>query len=220
MRFFPRLTAVAGILFCSIVAMGQTSFTSVRGTVTDPSGAILPGAKVELANVANGQSATQLANEQGEYRFPQLVPGTYMITVSSSGFGTESKRAELLVNQPATVNFSLSIQSSTVTVDVSAQAQTLNDADATIGNALNNATIAALPSEGRNVPDLLSVQPGVLYLGGALISRVTAGRGRLRARAPTRPMSRWMGWMTTTRRRATRSRECCGRLSIRWKSFA
>jgi len=69
------------------------------------------------------------------------------------------------VDQPATVNFSLSIQSSTVTIDVSAQSQTLNDTDATIGNALNNATIAALPSEGRNVPDLLSVQPGVLYLG-------------------------------------------------------
>ena len=48
---------------------------------------------------------------------------------------------------------------------MSAQSQTLNDTDATIGNALNNATIAALPSEGRNVPDLLSVQPGVLYLG-------------------------------------------------------
>ena len=81
-----------------------------------------------------------------------------------TGFGTTSKRAELLVNQPATVNFSLTIQASTVTVDVSGQAQTLNDSDATIGNALNNATIKALPSEGRNVPDLLSIQPGVLYL--------------------------------------------------------
>jgi hypothetical protein len=137
----------------------------VRGTITDPSGAILPGAKVVLANAANGQTASQFSNEQGEYRFPQLTPGTYLITVSSSGFGTANKKAELLVDQPATVNFSLTIQSSTVTVDVSAQAQTLNDADATIGNALNNATIAALPSEGRNVPDLLSVQPGVLYLG-------------------------------------------------------
>ena len=148
MRLFPCVTALAGILFCSIIAIGQTSFTSVRGTITDPSGAIVPGAKVVLANVANGQSASQLANEQGEFRFPQLAPGTYLITVSSSGFGTASKKAELLVDQPATVNFSLAIQSSTVTVDVSAQAQTLNDSDATIGNALNNATIAAL-SERR-----------------------------------------------------------------------
>ena len=92
MRLFPRLAALAGILLCSIMAMGQISFTSVRGTITDPSGAIVPGAKVVLANVANGQTASQFANEQGEYRFPQLAPGTYLITVSSSGFGTASKK--------------------------------------------------------------------------------------------------------------------------------
>ncbi|HEX3472315.1 MAG TPA: carboxypeptidase-like regulatory domain-containing protein, partial [Silvibacterium sp.] len=120
---------------------------------------------MEAKNIANGQVASQAANEQGEYHFPQLAPGAYLITASSSGFGTQTKRAELLVNQPATVNFELTVQASTVTVDVSAQTQILNDSDATIGNALNNATIAALPSEGRNVPDLLSLQPGVLYLG-------------------------------------------------------
>jgi hypothetical protein len=163
-----RLTLWAALfLFVASVlsAAGQSSITSVRGAVTDPSGALVPGAKIELKNIANGQIASQTANEQGEYHFSQVEPGTYLISASSSGFGTESKKAELLVNQPATVNFTLSIQSSTITVDVSAQTQVLNDADATIGNALNNATIAALPSEGRNVPDLLSIQPGVLYLG-------------------------------------------------------
>ena len=158
-------TVLSLLLASALSAFCQSSITSVRGTVTDPSGAILPGAKVELKNAANGQVSSQTANEQGEYHFSQVIPGLYLITVSSVGFGTETKKAELLVNQPATVNFSLSVQASTETVDVSAQTQTLNDADATIGNALNNATIAALPSEGRNVPDLLSVQPGVLYLG-------------------------------------------------------
>ena len=162
---YRRVALSAAILLCSVSALAQSSFTSVRGTITDPSGAVLPGTRVEAKNVANGEVASQSANEQGEYRFPQLAPGTYLITASSSGFGTQSKRAELLVNQPATVNFELAVQASTVTVDVSAQTQMLNDADATIGNALNNATIAALPSEGRNVPDLLSLQPGVLYLG-------------------------------------------------------
>ncbi|MBV8436374.1 MAG: TonB-dependent receptor [Silvibacterium sp.] len=149
----------------ALSAAGQSSITSVRGTVTDPSGAVLPGAKIDLKNVANGQASSQVANEAGEYRFSQVTPGTYLISVSSSGFSTETKKAELLVNQPATVNFILTVQASTETVDVSAQTATLNDSDATIGNALNNATIAALPSEGRNVPDLLSIQPGVLYLG-------------------------------------------------------
>ena len=159
------LWAALSLLASVLSAAAQSSFTSVRGTVTDPSGAVLPGAKIELKNSENGQAASQMTNEQGEYRFSQVAPGTYLITASTSGFGTETKKAELLVNQPATVNFSLNVQASTETVDVSAQTQTLNDADATIGNALNNATIAALPSEGRNVPDLLSIQPGVLYLG-------------------------------------------------------
>ena len=162
---YRRVAVSIGLFLLTVSALAQSSFTSVRGTVTDPTGAVLPGAKVEAKDQANGRVASQVANEQGDYRFPQLAPGTYLITASMPGFGTTSKRAELLVNQPATVNFSLTIQASTITVDVSGQAQTLNDSDATIGNALNNATIQALPSEGRNVPDLLSIQPGVLYLG-------------------------------------------------------
>ena len=77
----------------------------------------------------------------------------------------QSKQADLLVNQPATVNFKLTVQSTAVTVDVSGEAETLNTTDASIGNSVNNATIQALPMEGRNVTDLLSLQPGVLYLG-------------------------------------------------------
>jgi hypothetical protein len=85
--------------------------------------------------------------------------------VKTAGFGEQSKEAELLVSQPATINFSLSVQRSVTTVEVSSEAQTLNTTDATIGNAAGNATIQALPMEGRNVPDLLSLQPGVVYLG-------------------------------------------------------
>jgi hypothetical protein len=75
------------------------------------------------------------------------------------------KAAELLVSQPATINFTLTVQSITQTVEVNDIAQTVNTSDATIGNAVSNATIQALPIEGRNVPDLLSLQPGVVYLG-------------------------------------------------------
>jgi hypothetical protein len=98
------------------------------------------------------------------YEFPQIFPAKYAITVTAAGFGEQSKTAELLVNQPATVDFTLSVQSSSVTVDVSAAAQTLNTSDASLGSSADSAEIQALPSETRNVPDLLSLQPGVLYL--------------------------------------------------------
>jgi hypothetical protein len=150
--------------FCT-AAWSQASFTSLRGTITDSSGALIPGATVSIVNKATSLTSSQTASGGGEYEFQQLVPGTYVITANGSGFGSQSKQADLLVNQPATINFKLTVQATAVTVDVSSEAETLNTTDASIGNSVNNATIQALPMEGRNVTDLLSLQPGVLYLG-------------------------------------------------------
>ena len=65
------------------------------------------------------------------------MPGTYVITANGSGFSPQSKQADLLVNQPATINFKLTVQATAVTVDVSGEAETLNTTDASIGNAFN-----------------------------------------------------------------------------------
>jgi hypothetical protein len=150
---------------CCSLALSQSSLTSLRGVITDPSGALIPGVQVTIENKSTGFKADQTANGSGEYQFQQIAPGTYVITVTGAGFGAQSKQADLLVNQPATINFKLTVEASTTTIDVSGEAQTLNTTDASIGNSFNNATIQALPMEGRNVPDLLSLQPGVLYLG-------------------------------------------------------
>ena len=166
LRSFRPLLAGFFILAMSMgLAWAQTSVTSVRGAVTDPSGAVLPGAQVSLDNPASGFHESATSDSKGLYVFPQIPPGKYMLSVKASGFAAQNKQAELLVNQPATINFALSVQGSEQTVDVSAEAETLNTTDATIGNAVGNSTIQALPIEGRNVPDLLSLQPGVVYLG-------------------------------------------------------
>ena len=144
-------------------ALAQTATTSLRGVVQDSSGAVIPGAVITLSNAESGQKITQTANDHGEYQLPQIAPARYTITVTAPGFGTQTKQAELLVNQPATIGFTLGVQSTTE-VDVTESAQTLNNTDATLGNAFDNATIQNLPSETRNVPDLLSLQPGVFYV--------------------------------------------------------
>jgi len=159
-----RIAYVSPIVLSAVSLMAQTSFTSLRGTVADSSGAVIPGAEVTLHNTGTGADLHGTSDSAGLYQFPQIAPGTYTVTVSSGGFAPLSKEAQLLVNQPATINFRLGVQASQ-TVNVSAEALTLNHIDATIGNAFNNQTIESLPSEGRNVPDLLSLQPGVLYLG-------------------------------------------------------
>ncbi len=149
----------------SIVAPGQGAFTSLRGTVSDPAGAVIPGAAIKISNLSTGYSAEQTAGPGGTYVFAQIPPGRYNIVAASNGFGAQTKVATLLINQPATVDFALTIQQAATTVDVSGEVQTLNDTDATIGNSVSNLVIESLPMEGRNVPDLLSLQPGVLYLG-------------------------------------------------------
>jgi hypothetical protein len=152
------------ILSTASLVFSQTATTSLRGTVKDPSGALVPGARVTITNGANGQAQATTADASGVYQFPQIPPAKYTIVVSAPGFGSQTKTAELLVNQPATIDFALTVEASTVTIDVTATAQTLNTTDASLGNSADNAQIQALPSETRNVPDLLSLQPGVLYL--------------------------------------------------------
>ncbi len=156
------------MLFCILstasLVSAQSANTSLRGVIKDPSDALVPGAKVTLTNNANGTTLSTTANSAGTYQFTQIPPAKYTIVVSAAGFGDQTKVAELLVNQPATIDFTLNVQSNSVTVDVSGSAQTLNTSDASLGNSADNAVIQALPSETRNVPDLLSLQPGVLYL--------------------------------------------------------
>lgn len=161
----PFLCLLMLFLVCGVSGRPQTGLTSLRGTVSDPSGRIVPNAQVALDNQATGGHLTRTTDSDGEYSFIQIPPGRYTVAVQAPGFAVQSKQAELLVSQPATINFSLSVQQSKMVVEVSGEAQTLNLTDATIGNSVSNATVESLPMEGRNVPDLLSLQPGVLYLG-------------------------------------------------------
>ncbi|QNI32349.1 TonB-dependent receptor [Alloacidobacterium dinghuense] len=153
------------VLSLTSLTFAQTATTSLRGTIKDPSGAVVPGARITLTDNSTGKLLQTTSTSGGDYQFNQIPPATYTIKVSVTGFGDQSKVAELLVNQPATVDFALSVQASAEVINVTAEAQTLNTTDATLGNSVTNATIQALPSEGRNVPELLALQPGVLFLG-------------------------------------------------------
>ena len=153
-------------LLCHHMAWGQAT-TSLGGHVTDTGGASIAGAKVRLTRTATTTVRETTTNQSGEYQFSQVAPGRYELTVSSQGFATTKQTAiDLLVSQPATINVSLAVATVTSEVTVSAAIQPiLNTTDATLGNAFTGQQIANLPSEARNVPDLLSLQPGVTFLG-------------------------------------------------------
>ncbi len=159
-----KVLAVFFAFLFTTAAWGQNATTSLRGEVTDPSGALVPGATVTLTSKVTKQTVTVTAGKSGEYSFEQVVPAKYTIKATAPGFGELIKEAELLVSQPATINFALPVTGQSETVEVTAAAS-LNFSDASIGNAISSAEIDATPIQSRNVADLLSLQPGVLYFG-------------------------------------------------------
>jgi hypothetical protein len=165
MRSVLRPGTLACVLMLSVFAIAQTATTSLRGVITDPSGAVVPGAKVLLTDVATGTSYHTVSSGAGFYVFPVVTPATYRVAITAKGFATVESSMTLLVNQPSTFNVKLAVSSATVTVKVNSAAEELNMTDATEGNAVGNTVIEALPMDERNPINLLTLQPGVAYLG-------------------------------------------------------
>jgi len=167
---FRGLQSLVSLGACLIlfVAAGaaQVSTTSLHGVVSDPAGAVISTAQVTLSNSADGFTRTVATSERGEYQFLQVPPGTYALSASAAGFAAARRESVvLLVNTPATLNLVLQVGKAETTVDVSGEASAVNTVDATLGNAFDSSQIAALPSEGRNAVELLSLQAGVSYVG-------------------------------------------------------
>ena len=125
-----------------------------------------PNAKPELVNVDSRAYRDSTTDSQGEFRFQSLPPGNYSLTVNAEGFARfERTGLQLLVNTPATANAQLQLGQASQIVTVSEDAPALNMVDASIGDTFSEAQVRQIPIEGRNVPDLLSLQPGVAYTG-------------------------------------------------------
>ncbi len=159
-----RLFAFSSFLVFAATAIAQNATTSVRGVVTDPTGAVVSTASVTITDVTSNTSQTHPVGKGGDYSFVEIKPSTYTITATAAGFGAVEKQTQLLVSQPATIDFKLSVGSAKETVEVSTSS-TLNFTDATIGNAISSEQLETMPIDARNVADLLSLQPGVLYFG-------------------------------------------------------
>jgi len=153
-------------LFMAGIALSQTSSSSLQGSVTDPSGSAISGANVGLSSNELKLERTMVTGAQGEYRFVALPPGIYALTVTAKGFSRyQQTDLQLLVNTPATANVRLKVGSASESVTVTGEAPTLNLVDASIGNPFNENQVKQIPLDGRNVPELLSLQAGVAYTG-------------------------------------------------------
>jgi hypothetical protein len=154
------------LLVTAPMTFGQTGTTSVRGVVVDASAAVIGGAQITLVSTGQGLQRTTHSSSSGEYEFLALPPGTYTLTAEKEGFKKyEQTNLQLLVNVASSVTVKLQVGSVASQIEVSASAETINTTDASLGNAFDENQVKQLPLESRNVPDLLSLQAGVLYTG-------------------------------------------------------
>ena len=145
----------------SITAVAQSLTTGdITGTITDPSGAVLPNSTVTLQNNETGTTGTAGTNAQGVYRFALLLPGTYVVSASAKGFQGTERSATVNVGQATTVNIQLALAAATTTVEVSATGGTVQTESGDISTNLPPEQIADMPNPGNDLSYFVQTAPG------------------------------------------------------------
>jgi len=163
------LTLICALLVPSTAHAQATG--QITGLITDPSGALVPDATVEITNEATGQKRTVSSRDDGFYVAPLVNPGIYQVKSSKSGFGTLTRNGnEVAVNGTTRVDFSLQVGQVAEQVIATAVAPLVETSNATLGVVVDQQKVVDLPLNGRNFAQLGTLLPGVvappLALGG------------------------------------------------------
>jgi Carboxypeptidase regulatory-like domain len=162
-RFRAAWLAIAALL---LFAMGPRLFAqsdtgSINGTVTDPTGAVIPGATVTATNTDNGQKLEASSNGTGEFTILAVPRGNYKVVAAVSGFKSDSTNVVVSVTTASTIAFKLQPAGSTTTVEVTAATPLVDTSDATVGATIEGKQVTDLPLNGRNFTQLAMLTPGV-----------------------------------------------------------
>jgi hypothetical protein len=170
-RFLVRSIAIAVVLIGGLLGAplaGQQFSGTLRGTVQDSSGAVVPGADVQIVLVATNEKQVVTTDGDGAYVAPNLKPGTYRITVAKSGFKSAAVAdVKLDVQQSRSVNVTLELGQTTEVVTVTGRAATVETTSSTVSQTIENKRIADLPLNGRNPFSLATLAPGVAPAPGS-----------------------------------------------------
>src|SRR5213596_1894596 len=191
MRRYSAIASLFLLLFVSVSSFAQVNAV-LSGTVSDSSGALIPGVEVTAKNVNTGITDTRLTNETGNFVFPSLQPGTYTLSASLAGFQTATYNNVVLgQGQQVRLNFTLQVGAAAQSVEVTIAADTLlATTSASVGNVLPDSAVTNLPLQSRNVLDLVATAPAVVTtinafgapvqnFGGTPISQVNTTRDGL-----------------------------------------
>lgn len=164
--FICLVSALVVLTVSSLMAFGQTSSTgSLSGTVTDPTGAVVPNASITLKS-STGQEFTVQTNDNGTFQIPSLAAGTYTATITGAGFKkSEVTGIKIDVGKPSDINVTMEIGAATEVVTVVGGGELLQTQTATVGTTISGQQITSLPYASRNALDLLLFLPGTSTAG-------------------------------------------------------
>ena len=159
-----RLAEVCGLAFlmaASVYGQGGGN-AAMTGTVTDPSGAVLVGAKVTMTQIGTEVKRTAATNENGQFTIPSLPPATYRLTVEAARFKTYSRDVTLLADQSGSMQIPMQIGTSAEMVTVEATATLVNTITPVLSQVIEGARLIELPLNGRNAADLTKMVAGAV----------------------------------------------------------
>lgn len=158
--YFSLVLALTAGLFTQL-ADAQTVNGAIHGTVTDTTGAIIPGTAVTVTNLATGAVRRATTSKVGFYTITQLPPANYSVRVSKSGFaGAIQSNVQLLVNQDLEVDFTLHVGKVTQTVQVTSKPSALQTTTSTLGQVIGTQQVSQLPLNGRQFTQMILLAPG------------------------------------------------------------
>ena len=166
------------LLSCGLLTAQNVVLTgSLSGRVTDPSGAIVPGASVVLQSLATGVQQSAETNHAGLYRFPVVMPGTYSITASLKGFRDVQVLVRVLVGNTTSQDVKLQVGSSTDTVKVIGETPLLRPEDSSASTVIDRSLIQDLPLNGRKYTNFMLLTPNTSYDGDTGLVSVAGQQG-------------------------------------------
>ncbi|HUK48881.1 MAG TPA: TonB-dependent receptor, partial [Terriglobales bacterium] len=155
------------LLLCTLTALGQVQNGQFTGSVTDPTGAAIAGAKITVTNMATGLAVTATSNQSGLYTVKELPPGAYRLTSEATGFKTrQDSNVNLNVGSIERVDFKMEIGQTSTVVEVSGETSAVQTDDMKLSQTINSTQISNLPLNGRNVYDLMQLAPGAVNVTG------------------------------------------------------
>lgn len=159
---FALPLVVLVMTFCTYPLHAQVTGATLTGSVTDPSGAVIPNAQVSVKNTATGVVREVVTDSAGIYSAPNLLPGSYDVSASASGFSTSFWTGiTLTVGAAQVLNFPLQVGQAAQRVEVQSAAPAVDLASSTLSAEVNATTMRELPLNGRDWTQLAILQPGV-----------------------------------------------------------